>query len=154
MFLGQINAQALHVQYKGSGPALNALISGEIDMLFDNYATAISFANSDQVKALALTSADTGSLNTTLPTLAVSGMPKFESLTWIGMLAPAGTPAATVAWINAEVAAVLSDRTLVARLTEMGLSPRRTTPETFGAFLRQQTSKVQQLVRENGIALE
>jgi len=154
MFLNRVGAQAVHIQYKGSGPALLALAAGEIDILFDNYATAMPLLTDKRARALALTSASRGSLNTSLPTLADSGLPNFESLTWIGMLAPAGTPQPLVAWLNSEVAAVMSDPALVTRLTDMGFGPKKTTPEEFGAFVRQEMLKVQRLVKDNNIQPE
>ncbi|MGJ7498073.1 tripartite tricarboxylate transporter substrate binding protein [Variovorax sp. RT4R15] len=154
MFLNRINAKALHVLYKGSGPALTALVSGEIDVLFDNYATAMPFVAGGQVKALALTSSGRGNLRTDLPTLAQSGLPNFESLTWIGMLAPAGTPEPIITWVNSEVAAVLGDPAVLSRLVDLGFSSKATTPEAFGGFIREEMSKAQRLVQANNIPLE
>lgn len=154
MFLNRINAQSLHVLYKGSGPALTALVSGEIDILFDNYATAMPFVTSGHVKALALTSASRGSLKTELPTLAESGLPNFESLTWIGMMAPAGTPEPIVTWLNSEVAAVMEEPAAQARLVSLGFSAKATTPEAFGGFIRAEMSKTEKLVKANNIQLE
>jgi tripartite-type tricarboxylate transporter receptor subunit TctC len=154
MFLNRIAAQAVHVQYKGSAPALTALASGEIDILFDNYATAMQFVTSGQVKGLALTGLDRTNLKTELPTLSESGLPNFESLTWIGMLAPTGTPKPLVAWINSEVAAVFQDPDVLSRLAGMGFSPKITTPQIFGEFIRNELSKARQLVKANNISLE
>ena len=154
MFLNRIAAQAVHVQYKGSAPALTALASGEIDILFDNYATAMPFVTSGQVKGLALTGMDRTNLKTELPTLSESGLPNFESLTWIGMLAPAGTPKPLVTWVNSEVAAVFQDPDVLSRLAGMGFSPKITTPQAFGEFIRNELSKARQLVKANNISIE
>ena len=154
MFLNRVGAHAVHIQYKGSGPALLALAAGEIDILFDNYATAMPLANDNRARALALTSASRGSLHTSLPTLADSGLPNFESLTWIGMFAPAGTPQPLVVWLNSEVAAVMAEPALVTRLTDLGFGPKKTTPAEFGAFVRQEMLKVQRLVKDNKIQPE
>ena len=154
MFLNRIGAQAVHIQYKGSAPALTALASGEIDILFDNYATAMQFVSSGQVKGLALTGMDRTNLKTELPTLSESGLQNFESLTWIGMLAPAGTPKPVVTWVNSEVAAVFQDPDLISRLAGMGFSPKITTPQAFGEFIQNELTKTKQLVKANNISIE
>jgi tripartite-type tricarboxylate transporter receptor subunit TctC len=154
MFLNRVGGQALHIQYKGSAPALLALGSGEIDILFDNYATAMPLVRDNRARALALSSASRGNLGSNLPTLAESGLPGFESLTWIGMLAPAGTPAPVVAWLQSEAAAVMGAQANVARLGELGFSPRLNAPAEFAAFIRQEMLKVQQLVKDNNIQPE
>ena len=154
MFLNRIGAQAVHIQYKGSAPALTALASGEIDILFDNYATAMQFVSSGQVKGLALTGMDRTNLKTELPTLSESGLQNFESLTWIGMLAPAGTPKPVVTWVNSEVAAVFQDPDVISRLAGMGFSPKITTPQAFGEFIRNELTKAKQLVTANNISIE
>lgn len=154
MFLNRIGAQAVHIQYKGSAPALTALASGEIDILFDNYATAMQFVSSGQVKGLALTGMDRTNLKTELPTLSESGLQNFESLTWIGMLAPAGTPKQIVTWVNSEVAAVFQDPDVISRLAGMGFSPKITTPQAFGEFIRNELTKAKQLVTANNISIE
>ena len=154
MFLNRIGAQAVHIQYKGSAPALTALATGEIDILFDNYATAMQFVSSGQVKGLALTGMDRTNLKTELPTLSESGLQNFESLTWIGMLAPAGTPKPVVTWVNSEVAAVFQDPDIISRLAGMGFSPKITTPQAFGEFIRNELTKAKQLVTANNISIE
>ena len=154
MFLNRIGAQAVHIQYKGSAPALTALASGEIDILFDNYATAMQFVSSGQVKGLALTGMDRTNLKTELPTLSESGLQNFESLTWIGMLAPAGTPKPVVTWVNSEVAAVFQDPDIISRLAGMGFSPKITTPQAFGEFIQNELTKTKQLVKANNISIE
>lgn len=154
MFLNRIGAQAVHIQYKGSAPALTALATGEIDILFDNYATAMQFVSSGQVKGLALTGMDRTNLKTELPTLSESGLQNFESLTWIGMLAPAGTPKPVVTWVNSEVAAVFQDPDVISRLAGMGFSPKITTPQAFGEFIRNELTKAKQLVTANNISIE
>ncbi len=154
MFLNRIGAQAVHIQYKGSAPALTALASGEIDILFDNYATAMQFVSSGQVKGLALTGMDRTNLKTELPTLSESGLQNFESLTWIGMLAPAGTPKPVVTWVNSEVAAVFQDPDIISRLAGMGFSPKITTPQAFSEFIRNELTKAKQLVAANNISIE
>lgn len=154
MFLNRIDAKGMHVAYKGSGPALTALASGEIDILFDNYATAMPFVSSGKVKGLALSGLDRANLKTELPTISELGFKNFESLTWIGMLAPAKTPKPIVAWLNSEILSVLRDTDIGARLDGMGFSTKGTTPEAMGEFIASQLLKAQLLVKTNGIPVE
>lgn len=154
MLLNRMNAKATHVVYKGSGPALTALASGEIDILFDNYATAMPFVTGGQVRGLALSGLDRTNLKTRLPTLAEAGFPKFESLTWIGLLAPAKTPAPVVAWLNAEIGTVLAEPATIARLEEMGFSTRQGTPEAMRELVASELTKARRLVQDNGIPVE
>ena len=154
MFLNRVGGEATHVVYRGSGPALTALASGEVDMLFDNYATGMPFIASGQVKGLALTGLDRANLRTDLPTLAEAGFPGFESLTWIGLLAPAGTPSPLVSWLNAEVASVLNEAETREKLLGLAFSVRTTPPEEMGAFMQAELAKTRTLVRVNNIELE
>jgi len=154
MFLHHIDAKATHVVYKGSGPALLALASGEIDMLFDNYATAMPFATNGQARGLALTGLTRANLKTDLPTLDELGFKNFESLTWIGLLAPAGTPSAIIARLNAEVSAILQTPTVQEKLLSMGFSPQTSSPEKLGAFIQARLSDARTLVKANSISLD
>ena len=102
MFLNQIGGKALHIPYKGSSQSLVDLAGNQIDMQFDNMATALAFAKNGQAKALAVTSAERSALAPEIPTLAESGVPNFEAVTWLGLLAPGGTPQPVVEYLNRE----------------------------------------------------
>jgi len=154
MLLNRLDARAVHVVYKGSGPALTALASGEIDLLFDNYATAMPFVTGGQVRGIALTSARRGNLKTELPTLAELGFENFESLTWIGMLAPAKTPQPVVSWLNTEVQTVLKEPDMRARLIEMGFTTMPTTSKQMGDFVVSELAKTRRLVEVNRLPVE
>jgi tripartite-type tricarboxylate transporter receptor subunit TctC len=154
LFLNAVQAEAQHVIYKGSGPALLALASGEIDMLFDNFGSAMPFVAAGRVTGLAVTGLRTDGLKTTLPTLDQAGLRRFESATWIGLLGAAGTPAPLVAWLNAEVAAVLHEPAVQEQLSGLGFSARPTSADRFGAFILEEFGKVQRLVKDNKLALD
>ncbi len=154
MFLNRVGGEATHIVYRGSGPALTALATGELDMLFDNYATGMPFIASGQVKGLALTGLDRATLPTDLPTLSEAALPNFESLTWIGLLAPGRTPVEIVSWINAEVAAVLNEADTRRKLLELAFSVRTSSPEEMGIFMQGELAKTRALVRTNNIEPE
>lgn len=107
-----------------------------------------------QAKALAVTSLTRSELQPDLPTLAESGVPGFEAATWLGLLAPAGTPAAVVSWLNKEVVAVLESPSVKTKLTAQGFTPKPMTPEAFRKFIQDETVKFADLIKSNNITIE
>ncbi len=154
MMLNRIHAQAVHVPYKGSSQSLADLAGNQIDMQFDNMTTALAFARNGQAKALAVTSPQRSPLAPELPTLAESGVPGFEAETWLGLLAPAGTPPAVVQWLNHEVVAALGAPTVKTRLAEQGFVGKPMAPEAFRKFIQAETVKFAELIKSNNITLE
>ena len=154
MLLNRINAKAVHIPYKGSSQSLVDLAGNQIDMQFDNMTTALAFAKNGQAKALAVTSLSRSDLQPDLPTLAESGVPGFEAVTWLGLLAPAATPPATVAFLNKEVLAVLQAPAVKAKLLAQGFTPKPMSPEGFKKFIRDETIKFAELIKTNSITVE
>ena len=154
MLLNRIGAKAVHVPYKGSSQSLTDLAGNQIDMQFDNMTTALAFAKNGQAKALAVTSAGRSPLQPDLPTMAESGVPGFESVTWLGLLAPAGTPAPVVAWLNKEVVAVLESASVKGKLAAQGFTPKPMSPEAFRKFIQDETVKFADLIRANNITVD
>jgi tripartite-type tricarboxylate transporter receptor subunit TctC len=154
LLLNRINAKAVHIPYKGSSQSLIDLAGNQIDMQFDNMTTALAFARNGQVKALALTSLVRSELQPDLPTLAESGVPGFEAVTWLGLLAPAATPPSVVAYLNKEVLEVLDTPSVKAKLTAQGFTPKPMSPDSFKKFIRDETLKFADLIKTNNIALE
>lgn len=154
MMLNRIGAKAVHVPYKGSSQSLIDLAGNQIDMQFDNMTTALAFAKNGQAKALAVTSVARSPLQPELPTLAESGVPGFEAVTWLGLLAPAGTPAAVVSWLNKEVVSVLESPTVTSRLAAQGFTPKPMTPEAFRKFIQAETVKFAELIKANNITID
>ena len=154
MLLNRINAKAVHIPYKGSSQSLVDLAGNQIDMQFDNMTTALAFAKNGQAKALATTSLVRSELQPDLPTLAESGVPGFEAVTWLGLLAPAATPPEVVAYLNKEVLAVLSTPAVNAKLLAQGFTPKPMSPEGFKKFIRDETVKFADLIKANAITIE
>ena len=154
MLLNRINGKAVHIPYKGSSQSLVDLAGNQIDMQFDNMTTALAFAKNGQAKALAVTSLSRSELQPDLPTLAESGVPGFEAVTWLGLLAPAATPPAVVAYLNKEVLAVLSTPAVNAKLLAQGFTPKPMSPEGFKKFIRDETVKFAELIKVNAITVE
>ena len=154
MMLSRIGGKAVHVPYKGSSQSLVDLAGNQIDMQFDNMTTALAFARNGQAKALAVTSLTRSELQPDLPTLAESGVPGFEAVTWLGLLAPAGTPAAVVAWLNKEVVGALESPAVKGKLAAQGFTPKPMTPEGFRKFIQDETVKFAELIKANNITIE
>lgn len=154
MLLNRIGAQAVHVPYKGSSQSLADLAGNQIDMQFDNMSTALAFARNGQAHALAVTSLKRTPLQPDLPTLAESGVPGFEAVTWLGLLAPAGTPAPVISWLNSEVVAVLGLPGVTAKLAAQGFTPKPMTPQVFRKFIQDETGKFAELIKSNNISID
>ena len=154
MMLNRIGGKAVHIPYKGSSQSLVDLAGNQIDMKFDNMTTALAFAKNGQAKALAVTSLTRSELQPDLPTLAESGVPGFEAVTWLGLLAPAGTPAAVVSILNKEVVSLLETPAIQAKLADQGFTPKPMSPESFRKFIRDETMKFAELIKSKNIALD
>ena len=116
--------------------------------------TALAFAKNGQAKALAVTSLKRSPLQPDLPTLAESGVAGFEAVTWLGLLAPAGTPAPVVAYLNAEVVAVLDSPAVKTRMASQGFSPKPMKADVFRQFIKDETVKFADLIKSNNITIE
>lgn len=154
MMLNRMGGMAVHVPYKGSSQSLIDLAGNQIDLQFDNMTTALAFAKNGQAKAVAVTSLTRSELQPDLPTLAESGFPGFEAVTWLGMLAPANTPPAVVAYLNKEVLAVLESPSVKAKLAAQGFTPKPMSAENFRKFIKDETVKFADLIKTNNISVE
>ncbi|KQP23260.1 tripartite tricarboxylate transporter substrate binding protein [Pseudorhodoferax sp. Leaf267] len=146
IFMQQAGIELLHVPYKGGAPALVDLMGGQIDMLFDTSPTALPYAKSGKLRALAITSRQRSPLLPDVPTMREAGLPDFEVMTWTGIAAPAGTPPAVVEKLNAAIKAALQGP-LRRQLEETSLIPVGDSPQAFGAFMRQDAEHYARLVR-------
>ena len=100
----QTGLQMTHVPYKGSAPAIQDLLGGQVQLMFDNLPSALPQIKAGKLRALAVTTATRAAALPDVPTIAESGLPGFEASSWFGLLAPAGTPRDVVARLDAEVA--------------------------------------------------
>ncbi|HLQ02716.1 MAG TPA: tripartite tricarboxylate transporter substrate binding protein, partial [Burkholderiales bacterium] len=142
------------VQYKGGGPALVAVLGGEIGITFPNISEAAPHVNSKRLRALGVTSARRSAALPEVPTIAESGVPGYEFVTWHGVLAPRGTPAEIVALLNQKLRAVLRSPELSARFAQMGLDVIASSPEEFSAHLKSELEKWGRVIRERRMRVE
>jgi len=144
----------VHVPYKGTGPAVTALLSGEVDLYFATVPAALPLVEAKKLRALGVTSARRSPLMRDVPAIAEAGLKGYETSTWHGILAPAGTSPEIVVKLNAEIARVLAQPAVKERLVGQGLDPVGGTPEQFGAYLKTEISKWAVVVKASGARAE
>jgi len=138
LFKSMTGTHAVHIAYKGSAPALNALIAGEVQVMFSNMPGVLPHARAGRVRALGVGSTRRATAAPDIPTVAESGVPGFENVAWFGLFAPARVPKDVVAQLNAAVVNALSDPAVVQRLIAGGAEPAGGTPEALRAFMGQE----------------
>lgn len=150
MFKMAVQVQATHVAYKGSAPALQDLLAGTVQMMFDNLPTALPRAKSGQLKGLAVTSAKRNALAPEIPTMEEAGVPGYEATAWFGVAAPAGTPKPVVDRLNTEFVKALRDPQNAQKLEALGLAIAADSPEGFAAFIAAESQKWRKVVIASG----
>ncbi len=150
MFKMAVQVQATHIAYKGSAPALQDLLAGTVQMMFDNLPTALPRAKNGQLKGLAVTSAKRNSLAPEIPTMDEAGVPGYEATAWFGVAAPAGTPKAVVDRLNMEFVKALRDPQNAQKLEALGLAIATDSPEGFAAFIAAESQKWRKVVVASG----
>jgi tripartite-type tricarboxylate transporter receptor subunit TctC len=140
----------VHVPYKGAAQGLTDLIGGRLQLSFDNIPPAIAHVRSGKLRALAVTAAKRSALLPELPTVAEAGLPGFDVSAWFGLLVPAATPQAVVTRLNAETVRALRDPQLRERLEGLGFEVVGSSPEEFGARIRDETARWARIIRESG----
>jgi len=139
-----------HVPYKGSGPAMQDLLGGQVPVSFAGIPNVISSVRAGKLRALAVTTANRWSELPDVPTVAEAGVPGYEATLWLGLAAPAGTPAEIVNRIYAETAGALQDPELQQSFRTAGVNTTLMNPQAFGAFIRAEHEKWGRVVRATG----
>jgi tripartite-type tricarboxylate transporter receptor subunit TctC len=145
--------QMTHVPYRGTAPALNDLLGGQVQMVFCTIPSAIQYIKAGTLRAIAVTSATRLDSMPEIPTVGDT-VPGFESAQWYGVGAPAGTPAAIIETVNKEVNAALADPKMKGRLDDLGGIPLSMSPEEFGKFLANETEKMGKVIKAAGISVK
>ena len=143
-----------HVPYKGGAPAMMDLVAGQVSLMFDNIPTAIAQVRANKVRALAVAQAKRTPAAADILTMAESGFPGFEVLSWQGFLAPAGTPGAVVNRLNADILKVLAQPDVRERLTAQGIEIRTSSPAEFAAIIRADAEIWAKVVKATGTRIE
>ena len=140
----------VHIPYKGTGPAVTALLSGEVDLYFATVPAALPLVEAKKLRALGVTSARRSPLMKDVPAIAEAGLKGYETSTWHGILAPASTSQEIVVKLNAEIARILVQPAVKERLVGQGLDPVGGTPEQFAAYLKTEIAKWAVVVKASG----
>lgn len=143
----------LHIPYQGAAPAQLALVTGQVDFMFDNLASAAPLIAENRVQALAVTAADRSSLLPQLPTMRQAGVDGFDLETWFGVLATGGTPKSVVKRLNEVYIHALEDPVVRKTLWAMGSDIGQTTSEDFAQILAQDLAKYKNIVEISGAKL-
>jgi len=154
LFKVSTGVQMTHIPYKGSAPALQDLIGGQVQLMFDNLPSALPQIKGGKLRALAVTSTTRAAVLPDVPTVAESGLPGFEASSWFGILAPAGTPPAIVTKINGEVAKWVASAEAKEKLLSQGANAAGGTPEDFARHIQAETAKWAKVVKESGAKVD
>lgn len=147
MFKQMTGTSLTHIPYKGGGPALLSLISGETALLFASLPAAMPLAKAGKLRALAVSGAARSSVAPGLPTVAESGLPGFAVVNFYGVLAPRGTPKALITRLYSDIIKVLNMPDLKERMANEGTDTAGSTPEEFGAFLKSEIDKWARVIK-------
>jgi tripartite-type tricarboxylate transporter receptor subunit TctC len=152
MFSMNAGIQVVHVPYKGAGPALVALMGGHVQAMFSTVPTYVGALRAGKVRLLGVTSTTRHPDLPDVPTLAESGMPGFEVISWQGLCTPAGVPEAALVRIRNGLAAALALPDTKKQLADQGMQPTPLTAEKFAAFVRAERDKWAKVVKDVGIS--
>ncbi|MDX3907079.1 MAG: tripartite tricarboxylate transporter substrate binding protein [Pigmentiphaga sp.] len=147
LLLLKLGLDVVHVPYKGAAPALNDLLGGQIALKMDTITTSQPHFAGGRIKPLAVASLKRSPLLPNVPTIAESGLPGYEGILWLGVLAPAGTPAAVIDTLHRAVEETGRDPAWVRQLEAAGVEPRTTSPQAFGTMIAAEIAQWKDVVR-------
>ena len=153
-FQAEAKIKLIHVPYKGSGPALADIISGQVDMVFSGLPSISEYLKSGTVKALAIASLERSPFAPEVPTMSEAGLPGFESIISQGLFAPAGTPDEIVVKLNTTVNQIMGAKEMAVRAQQLKIEPRAYSSAEYKAWLTDQTVAWAKLIKDVGIKLE
>jgi tripartite-type tricarboxylate transporter receptor subunit TctC len=150
LFKALAGVEMTHVPYKGAAPAMQDLVAGQIQLMFDNLASALGQVRAGKVKGLAVTTAKRTSLAPELPTIAESGLPGFDISTWFGIFVPAGTRRDVVERLHAEFTRALASPDVREKIVNLGAEPVGNRPEEFAAYIAREADKYARVIKASG----
>jgi tripartite-type tricarboxylate transporter receptor subunit TctC len=154
LFKGTTGINITHVPYKGSAPAIVDLMAGQVSMYFDTMPSSLPHVRAGKLKGLAVTSAKRSATAPDIPTVDESGVPGFETTSWFGLLAPAGTPPAVIDVLHRELAKALATPDSGERMKQQGLDPVVNNPAEFGNVIRTDIAKWGKVIKDANIRLQ
>ena len=150
LFKAMAGVDIVHIPYKGSSGARTDILGGQVQMMFDAITTMAPNVRAGKLKALATSGKVRSAVLPEVPTLNEAGVPGYEAVIWLGIMAPAGTPKPVVDRLNAEITKAVNDPKVKAAWAEQGAVPMTMTPEEFGRFLQEDIEKWARIVKISG----
>ena len=154
LFKRLAKVEMTHIPYRGGAPAINDLIPGRVDVIFDNMPTVLSHVKAGSLRGLAVTTRERVAVVPDLPTIAESGVPGFDVMSWFAFFVPARTPQDVIARINADTNAALAHAPVKSRFEELGATPKGSTPAELAAFLKSEIDKWGPVIRDAKIRVD
>ncbi len=154
LFAQMADVKLTEVPYKGSGPAALDVLAGNVPLAVVDLPSALQHIKAGKLTAFAVTSPERLPQLPDVPTVAEAGLPGYDSTGWFGVVAPAGTPPAIVSRLNAAITAALKDEQVKANMRNLGVEPTPTTAAAFEAYIRSETGKWAQVIRQAQIKLD
>jgi tripartite-type tricarboxylate transporter receptor subunit TctC len=154
LFKSMTGIDMTHIPYKGRASARPDLLGGRVTMMFDNMPSSLPLVREGKLRALGVTSLTRAAAAPDIPTIAESGLPGFEAVSWFAVFAPAGTPKPVVDKIQAEISRILKTPDVAKRLTDIGLEPVGSTAEELAAYQRSEITKWAKVVKDSGASAE
>ena len=151
LFQSMSKTKMVHVPYKGGGPAMAALLGGEVQIVFSSPSTAIPQVKAGKIKGLAVTTLKRSAMLPDLPTVAEAGLPGFETDNWYGVVTVAKTPRPVIDRLNRELGRALETPQIKQALLRSGLEAAPGTPDAFGAYMKAEYEKWGKLIKEVGV---
>ena len=144
----------VHVPYQGGGPAMTAVLSGEVQISFPNIVPAVPQIHANAIRPIAVTGTQRSSSLPDVPTMTEAGLPGYDFTTWWVIMAPGSTPAATVASLNQQVTQAMRSAPVVERMNKEGAEVVASKPEETGAFIRSEVTKWADVIKAAGIKID
>lgn len=154
LFQSMTGANLTHIPFKGSAPAMQALLGQQVDLVFENILSAVPLIQSGKLRALAVTSPARASSLPEVPTVAEAGLPGYEIVSWQAVFAPAGTPQPIVQRLAAEIGKILNEPDVRQRLASLGVEPSGAGPAELSALQKSEVAKWAKLIKTAGIRVE